>query len=77
MVDRIAVNFGNGKAVAAEVTGKFEEGEIFFANVVKDADGGGAGAAEANDLTAGTAEFALQRDDALREFAEVLVEELF
>lgn len=53
---------------------EFKESEIFFANVVEDADGSGAGSREANNLTAGAAEFALQREDTLGGFVEVLFE---
>ena len=76
-VERFAINFGNGQAVTAEVAGEFEESEVFFADVVQDADGGGAGSGETNDLTAGAAEFALQRNDTLGGLVEVLREESF
>jgi len=76
-VERFAINFGNGQAVTAEVAGEFEESEVFFADVVQDADGGGAGSGETNDLTAGAAEFALQRKDTLGGLVEVLREEPF
>jgi len=42
MVERFTINFRDGQAVAAEVAGEFEESEIFFADVVENADGGGA-----------------------------------
>jgi len=59
MIERFTVNFRDGQAVAAEVAGKFEESEIFFADVVENADSGGARSAEANDLATGASEFAL------------------
>jgi len=74
-VERFAINFGDGQAVTAEVAGEFEKSEIFFADIVEDADGGGAGSSEANDLTAGAAEFALEREDTLGGFVEVGFEE--
>jgi len=63
--------------VTAKVAREFEESEIFFADVVENADGFGAGSGEANDLTAGTAEFALEREDTLGGFVEALCEEPF
>jgi hypothetical protein len=77
LIERVAVDFRNGKAVTAEVAREFEEGEIFFANIVEDADGGGVGSGEADDLAAGAAEFALKRKDTLGGFAEVLFEKAF
>ncbi len=77
MVERFTVNFRDGQAVAAEVAGEFEESEIFFADVVENADGPRLGSGETGDLTAGAAEFALQRDDTLGGFVEVLFEESF
>ncbi len=59
MVERFAVNLRDVQAVAAEVAGEFEESEIFFADVVENADCFGARPAEADDLTARAAEFAL------------------
>jgi hypothetical protein len=53
------VNFGNGKAVAAKMFGKFEEGGVLFANSVKDSDGAVIFVGEADDFTAGTAQLAL------------------
>ncbi len=77
LVDGVAVDFRNWQAVAAKVAGEFEEREIFFADVVKDADGGRAGAGEADDLATRAAEFALKREDALGRFVEVGFEEPF
>jgi len=76
-VDGVAVDFRHGKAVTAEVAGEFEEGEIFFADVIEDADGRGPSGREASDLTAGAAELALKRDDALSGFVEMGFEEPF
>jgi hypothetical protein len=77
LVERFAINFRDGKTVAAEVAGKFEEGEIFFADAVEDADGMRVGAGEADDLAAGAAECALQRNDTLGGFVEVRFEKAF
>ncbi len=77
LVDGVAIDFGNGKAVAAKVAGKFEEGEIFFANVIENADGGRAGAAETDDLATGAAELALERYDTLGGFMKMGFEEAF
>lgn len=60
------VDFGDGQAVAAKMLGEFEEGGVFFADVVEDADGGRFFVGQANDFSAGAAEFALERDDARR-----------
>ena len=56
--------------------GEFEEGGVFFADVVKDADGAVLIVGQANDLAAGTAEFALERKDVLGRGVKVLFEEL-
>ena len=77
LVDGVTINLGNGKAVTAEVAREFKESEIFFADVIEDADGSRAGAGEANDLTARAAEFSLERKDALGRFVEVVFEEPF
>src|SRR6266404_4999331 len=41
LVQSFGVNFRNGKAVAAKMSGKLEEGSVFFAHAVEDADGTG------------------------------------
>ena len=47
------------------MSGKFEKGDVFFAHVVEDADGGGLFAGETDDVASGAAEIALQRLDVL------------
>src|SRR5216683_1467373 len=71
------VNFRNGKAVATKVFGEFEESGVFFTDAVENADGAFFLACETDDLAAGTAEFALERHDALWRCVEMLLEELF
>ena len=56
---------------------EFQEGDIFFADVVENADGSGFFVGKADDFPAGAAEFALERDDARGRSVEVLLEELF
>ncbi len=76
-VQVVGVDFGDGKAVAEKMARKFEEGGVFFADVVKDADGFVSRACKSNDLAAGTTEFAMKRDDALGRFVKMLFEEAF
>ena len=70
------IDFGDGQGVAAEMTGKFEEGRVFLADVVEDADGAGLVVGEANDFAAGTAEFALYRLDSRGRRVEMLLEKI-
>ena len=72
-----SVDFRNGKAVTAKVFGEFEEGGVFFADVVENADGTVFFIGQPDDFAAGTAEFALERDYALGRRVEMLLEELF
>ncbi len=39
VVEVFSIDFGNGKAVEAKVFGEFEEGDVFFADAVENADG--------------------------------------
>jgi hypothetical protein len=71
------VDFGDGEAVAAKVFGEGDEGGVFFADAVENADGAIFFVGEADDFAAGTAEFALEREDALGRRVEMLLEELF
>jgi hypothetical protein len=57
--------------------GEFEEGDVFFAHVVKDADGAVFLIGEADDFSTGSAEIALERKDLLGKRAKVLREERF
>ena len=77
VVKIFGVDFGNGKAVAAKMFGEFEEGDVFFADVVKNADGAVLIIGQADDFAAGAAEFALERGDALGRRVEMLFEESF
>jgi hypothetical protein len=54
--------------------GESEEGGILLANVVKDADGGGAVGGEADDVASGAAELSLQGLHAAGRRVEVLFE---
>ena len=76
MVEIFAVDFGDGKRVAAKVAGEFEEGDVFFADVIEDADGGGVGGGEADDLASGASQLALQRLDAIGASVKMLFEKL-
>jgi hypothetical protein len=71
------VDFGNGEAVAVKMFGEFEEGGVFFADTIEDADGGGFFVGEADDFSAGAAKVALERDDARGRGVEVVLEESF
>jgi hypothetical protein len=71
------VDFGDGEIVFAEVFGEGEEGGVFFADVVEDADGGERACGEADNFAAGAAEFALEGGDTLDEGVEVVLEERF
>jgi hypothetical protein len=77
LINGVAVDFGNGKAMAAEVAGKLEERDILFALIVENADGGKAPAGETDNLTAGTAEFALKRENTLGGLVKMGLEEPF
>jgi hypothetical protein len=71
------VDLGDGKTVAAKMFGEFEKGDVFLADAVEDADGGGFFVREADDFAAGAAEFALERLNARWRRVEVLLEEFF
>jgi hypothetical protein len=77
VVEVFGVDFGDGEIVAAEMFGEGEEGGVFFADVVEDADGGAPAGSEADDFSAGATEFALERLDVFDGGAEVLFEESF
>jgi len=77
VVEIFGVNFWDGEIVAAEMFGEREEGGVFFADVVKDADGGARASGEADDFAAGAAEFALKRKDVLDGSVEMVLEERF
>jgi len=76
VVESFGVNFRNGKAVTAKMFGEFEEGGIFFADAVENADRTVFFVDEPDDFSARAAEFALQRQDALWRRVEVLLEEV-
>ncbi len=63
--------------MAAKVFGECEEGGVFFADAIEDADRAVFCVGKTDDFAAGTAEFALQRLDVLGRGAEMLLEELF
>jgi hypothetical protein len=77
VVEIFGVDFGGGEAVAAKVFGEFEEGDVFFADVVENADGVVFFVGKTDDFAAGATEVALERDDALGKGVEVLFEERF
>src|SRR2546430_8709449 len=67
MVQVFGVDFRHGQAVAAKMLRKFEEGGIFFATAVENANGADALIGKADNLPAGTTELALQRLNARSE----------
>ena len=75
VVEIFGVNFGDGEAVAAKVFGEFHEGDVFFTDAVKDADGAVFFGGETDDFAAGCAEVALERLDARGRDVEVALEE--
>ncbi len=77
LAEVFGVNFRHGKAVAAKMFGEFEEGGVFFADAIENADGVIFFVGEPDDFAAGTAELALQRHDALGRRVEMLLEEFF
>jgi len=73
VVDIFGVNFRNRKAVATKVFGEFEEGGVFFADAVENADGMILFLlASLMILRPEAAEFALQRHNALGRRVEML-----
>src|SRR5258706_9932114 len=71
------IDFRNGKPMTAKVFGECEEGGVFFAYTIEDADGSVFFVGEPDDFAAGAAEFALQRLDVLGWCLEILLEKLF
>src|SRR5436309_14419046 len=55
--------------------GEFEEGGVFFADAIENADGPAFLVGQPNDFAAGAAEFALQRHDAVGRRGEMVLEE--
>lgn len=77
VVEIFGVDFGDGEIVFAKMFGEGEEGGVFFADVVEDADGGARACGETDNLAAGAAEFALKGSNTLDGGVEVLLEERF
>jgi len=77
VVEIFSVDFGDGEAVAAKVFGEFHEGDVFFTDAVKDADGTVFYGGEPEDFAAGAAEVALERLDARGRGVEVVLEKSF
>ena len=61
----------------AEVARELQEGDVFFANTIEDADGGGFFVGETNDLAPRATEFPLQRENARGWRMEMLFKECF
>ena len=55
--------------------GECKEGSVFFADTIENADGGDFPGGEADDLSPGTAEFALKRLDVLNRRVKMPFEE--
>ena len=77
VVEIFGVDFWYGEAVAAEMFGEFEEGDVFLADVVEDADGVVLIVRQADDFAAGAAEVALEWNDAIWRRVEMVLEESF
>ena len=77
MIQIFGVDFWDGEIVFAKMLGEGEEGGVFFADVVEDANGGAGAGSEADDFAAGAAEFALEGSDTVVGGVEVLLEERF
>ena len=77
MVQVFGVDFRHGQAVAAKMLRKFEEGGIFFATAVENANGADALIGKADNLPAGTTELALQRLNARGGRVEMPCKQLF
>src|SRR6202021_1082772 len=71
------INLGHGEGVAAKVAGEFEEGKVFFADVVENADGTELSARETDDFAARPAQLALQRLHPLDRLLEMALKESF
>jgi len=71
------VDFRDGKIVFAKMFGEGEEGGVFFADAVEDADSGVRAGGEADNFSAGAAEFTLEGSDTLDGSVEVVLEERF
>jgi len=77
VVEILGVDFRNRQAVPAKMLGECEEGDIFFAAAVKNANRGDAVVGQADDFAAGAAEFTLQRLNPRGRGVEMLLEEAF
>jgi hypothetical protein len=77
LAEIFGVDFRDGEAVAAKMFGKGEEGGVFFADVVENADGGAEAGGEADNFAAGASEFTLKRLDVLDRRVKMLLEEIF
>src|SRR6266849_3642798 len=71
------INFRDRQAVAAKMSGKFEEGDVFFAHAIQNADGAAFSAGKADDLAPRTAELALEGLHPLDGGAEMLFKKPF
>jgi len=76
-VQIVGIDLGDRKTVAAEVSGKFEKGNVFFAHVVKNADRGLVFPEQSDDPAPGAAKLPLQGIDTHNRPMEVLLEEFF
>ncbi len=66
MIQIFAINFRNRQAVFAKVFGEGQERGVFFAYAVKDADRACFVVRQPDDLASRAAQFALQRQHAVR-----------
>ena len=71
----LRVDFRNGQAVTAKMSRKCEKSGVLFAYAIENPDGGDFSGREADDFSARTAEFALQRLDVLHRRVKMPFEE--
>ncbi len=76
MAQILGVDLGNGKSVAEKMFGEFEKSGVLFADAVENAYGAVLLIGEPDDFAPRTAEFALQRLDAVGRGVEMLLEEI-
>ena len=77
MVEVLGIDFRHGQEVPAKMFGELEEGDVFFTAVVENADRAHAIVGEADDFSAGAAQFPLQWLNVRRSSVEVLLEKFF
>src|SRR5262249_48650872 len=77
LLQLLAVNLGNRKTMAPEVTRERQEGDILFPNVVPHANGAALGIAQAEEPALRAAELGAQRTDGFGRSAKLPLEKFF